>query len=77
MKLEIDHFYRTRDGRKAWVSYAGVFNWYAGCIYGLRGEWCWHEDGLLTGEYEPHNCDLVAEWGSNGWVQHQETHVIK
>ncbi len=74
MKLEAGKWYRTRDGRKAFV---GFMHPYIGWVGYIDGEPCaqtWLGDGRWcsqTGEYPR---DLIAEWtdtpavGSSAWA---------
>jgi hypothetical protein len=67
MKLEAGKFYRTRDGRKAYVAGESPFEAsleryrFAGWVEGTKGVAAWASDGSLTMSALS-GFDLVEEW---------------
>lgn len=65
LKLEVGKCYKTRDGRKAFVSYYDKNkNEYLGCIQDEDVVVYWCENGLWY-ENEESNEDLVSEWSDD------------
>lgn len=65
LKLEVGKCYKTRDGRKAFISYYDKNdNEYHGCINGKAGDMCWCENGLWY-ENEENDPDLISEWSDD------------
>lgn len=67
MKLEAGKYYRTRDGRKAYVIGQNVFEcnygkWFAGYIDGDADPLDWSIDGCIFSDKSESHRDLVAEW---------------
>lgn len=89
LTLEAGKYYRTRNGKKAFVGYVMADNPFnaAKPMYPASG-WieeeefpqCWNLDGSLHSADEEHKKDLVAEWVEpkriKGWVNVNPTQFL-
>lgn len=65
LKLEVDKCYKTRDGRKAFVSYYDEKNkQYHGCVLGRSEIVYWYENGSWYEDQE-HDVDIISEWSDD------------
>lgn len=61
LKLEVGKCYKTRDGRKAFISDIYEDKTCLGVISGEKNFYQWHDNGKFLGELE-NNTDLISEW---------------
>lgn len=67
MQLQANKYYRTRDGRKAFVAAVCINGTWPDSDYQAIG-WCdespedWMPDGIWDDHENPSDRDLVAEW---------------
>lgn len=64
LKLEVGKCYRTRDGRKAFISNIYEDKSCLGVISGEKKFYQWHDNGKFLGELE-NNTDLISEWSDD------------
>lgn len=62
LKLEVGKCYKTRDGRKAFITIVNENDLVSGVIENDNSIIHWHKDGVHTRTEKEHDLDVVAEW---------------
>lgn len=66
LKLEVGKCYRTKDGRKAFISsYNSSTKYFKGAVIDFLNLAVWTENGMYLYASEESNLDLISEWSDD------------
>lgn len=66
LKLEVGKCYKTRDGRKAFISTQSMADKkFLGVVVGCNSCWSWFNDGCYKIDKSESSFDLISEWSDD------------